>query len=220
MLRGRVAHLARVHAPPADVEHVDAILVSHAHRDHLDLPSLRRLPRTARVVVPQGLGRRVTRLGFRDVVEVDEGDEVDVVGVRVQTTHAEHAPGRGAFARGALPVGYLLRGSLDVYFAGDTDLFPEMASLAPGLDLALLPVSGWGPRVPAGHLDADRAARALQLLAPRVCVPIHWGTFRPLYRPTPYDVDAGVAERFAARAHELAPAVEVRILAPGGHTIV
>ena len=99
-----------------------------------------------------------------------------------------------------------------MYFAGDTDLFPEMSTLAGTLDVALLPVAGWGSRVGPGHLDPERAAQALQLLRPRMAVPIHWGTLSPLNR----DTSAEPPETFRRLAAELAPEVEVRILEPGG----
>ena len=65
-----------------------------------------------------------------------------------------------------------------VYFPGDTDLFPEMGSLAP-VDAALLPIWGWGPTLGPGHLDPDGAVRATQLIEPRLVIPIHWGTYAP-----------------------------------------
>jgi L-ascorbate metabolism protein UlaG (beta-lactamase superfamily) len=216
ILRRRVGHLIRFDGwvPPIP-DKVDVILVSHAHRDHLDLASLRSLPRSAALIVPKGAGRTLAKLGFRDVIELVEGARVAVAGLRVQATHAEHARGRGLRTAGPTPLGYVVRGSLTAYFAGDTDLFEAMASLEPRLDLALLPISGWGARLPAGHLDAARAARALQLIGPRVAVPIHWGTLRPFYRAAPYDADASAAVQFAALAHAVAPRVEVRILRPG-----
>ena len=58
-------------------------------------------------------------------------------------------------------LGYLIRGSHQIYFAGDTDLFEGMATLAPRLDLVLLPIWGWGPSLGPGHLDPRRAAEAL-----------------------------------------------------------
>src|SRR5262249_60752921 len=79
-------------------------------------------------------------------------------------------------------LGDLIEPSTRVYFAGDTDLFGGMQELAPGLDVALLPVAGWGPRVGSGHLDPQRAAETLRLLRPRVAIPIHWGTYRRLGR--------------------------------------
>ncbi len=217
LLRRRAAHLVRSGRPPgaSTTSAVDAVLISHVHRDHLDVPSLRLLPREALLVIPSGGGRMATRLGFRNVVEVVEGAEVGIGGVRVRVTHADHAAGRGARQRGPIPVGYLIQGSLSVYFAGDTDLFAGMSSLHRNLDLALLPIGGWGPRIPAGHLDAARAAEALALLAPRVAVPIHWRTFRPFYRVRPYADDTSAGARFKAFAHERAPEVDVRILAPG-----
>jgi L-ascorbate metabolism protein UlaG (beta-lactamase superfamily) len=84
-----------------------------------------------------------------------------------------------------------------------------MAEFAP-LDVALLPVAGWGKKVGPGHLDPYRAAAALALLRPAVAVPIHWGTYRVARQP---DESAGPAEAFARAAAELAPEVDVRILA-------
>ena len=89
-----------------------------------------------------------------------------------------------------------------------------MEGLEPELDLALLPVWGWGPRLGPGHLDPERAARAAQLLRPRIAVPIHWGTFYPRGRREGNRLTAPPRE-FAARVAELAPQVTVRVLQPG-----
>jgi L-ascorbate metabolism protein UlaG (beta-lactamase superfamily) len=90
-----------------------------------------------------------------------------------------------------------------------------MADLAP-LDVALLPVWGWGTSVGPGHLDPAGAARTLTLLRPRVAVPIHWGTFFPLglRRMRPDRLSQPPLE-FARLAGELAPQVRVRIVQPG-----
>jgi L-ascorbate metabolism protein UlaG (beta-lactamase superfamily) len=216
LLRNRVAHLRRTVGPVGSVGEVDGILVSHAHRDHLDLPSLRRLSGQARVVVPAGLGRLVRRSGHRDVLEVRPGDTVEVNDVRVVVTEARHDSGRGLWKRGPRPVSFLIGDEIRTLFVGDTDVYAAMSELRGQLDVALLPISGWGPRVPAGHLDAERAALALLLLEPRTCIPIHWGTFRPVYRLTPYESDATAPARFTAFAASLAPDVGVRILRPGG----
>ena len=118
-------------------------------------------------------------------------------------------------------IGYLVTGSSRTYFAGDTDVFDGMQALSPGLDVALLPVAGWGPRVPAGHLDPARAALALTLLRPRVAVPIHWGTYRRIGLA---DVDADTlrepAATFARPAEATPPDADVRILEPGQATDV
>jgi L-ascorbate metabolism protein UlaG (beta-lactamase superfamily) len=94
-----------------------------------------------------------------------------------------------------------------------------MAALAP-LDLAALPVSGWGRRVKLGHLDAGRAAETLRLLEPRVAVPIHWGTYvAPLGAARPSGPPSARGCLCRARSGA-APAVEVRIVDPGESTNV
>lgn len=209
VLRGRVAHLRRAPPTRAAPPDVDAVLVSHAHRDHLDVPSLARLGREQRIVVPAGTGRALHRRGFRRVEEVAAGQEIRVGLLIVRATRADHGP---------RAVGYVLSGSRLAYFAGDTDVFTEMSDLAPWLDLALLPVWGWGGRVGAGHMDPARAARALRLLRPRVAVPIHWGTLAPLWWRAASRSSAEPALAFQRLARDAAPSVDVRVLPPGGTT--
>jgi L-ascorbate metabolism protein UlaG (beta-lactamase superfamily) len=217
VLRARMLHLRRV-AARADVgalHDVDALLVSHLHYDHLDVKSLRTVGRASRVIVPVGAGGMLRSRGFAHVTELDVGDDTDVNSVNVCATHVKHG-GRRVFGMRVPAVGYLVTGSVRAWFAGDTDLFGGMGEIAPDLDLALLPVAGWGPRLPAGHLDPRRAAQALTLLRPRVAVPIHWGTYRRFGLPTGDELLREPAESFARFAAELAPEVEVRILPVGG----
>jgi L-ascorbate metabolism protein UlaG (beta-lactamase superfamily) len=212
VLRARVAHLRRKGSvDPAALKDTDVILISHVHYDHLDLPSLERLNRHAAVLVPVGAGGLLRRRGFRSVREVVRGDEVTIGDVRVRVTHAEHASARRMGTARTQPVGYVIAGSRTVYFAGDTDLFEEMGDLGE-IDVALLPVAGWGPRLPAGHLDPARAVQALELIEPRIAIPIHWGTYAPWRPPRGADTSA---KTFAEIAAEVTPAVDVRVLRPG-----
>jgi L-ascorbate metabolism protein UlaG (beta-lactamase superfamily) len=215
VLRRRLAHLERAEAvAAASLPPLDLVLVSHVHYDHLDVPSLRRLgPLAARVAVPTGAARLLWRTKVGSVVEMNEGSELELGGVRVRATHAEHRASRHPLAPVLPSLGYVVSGSRTVYFAGDTDLFDGMDAIADPLDVALVPVAGWGPRLPPGHLDPARAAEAVRRLRPRVAVPIHWGTLKPVYRRTPYS--GGAPEEFAARVAEVAPGVEVRILRIG-----
>jgi len=210
LLRWRLGHLTR-RAPAVDLDalaRIDAVLLSHVHRDHLDLPSLRQLPDAVPVVAPRGAA---AMLGAREAVELDVGEWVEVAGVKVMATPAVHEVRRGR--RFVPAIGYTIADR--TYFAGDTDVFPEMESMGT-LELALIPVWGWGPSLGEGHLDPRRAAEALRLLRPRVAVPIHWGTYFPAHlglrghhrlRDPPLE--------FAREAAELAPDVEVRVLRPG-----
>jgi L-ascorbate metabolism protein UlaG (beta-lactamase superfamily) len=183
LLTRRVAHLRRRRAlPTPDVADVDTVLLSHAHLDHLHLPSLRRLHRNTRMVTPVGTGRLLTAAGFVDVTEVRIGDLVELggSGVTAEVVPAAHKHGRGPHSRvSAQPVGYVVTGEgRRVYFPGDTDLFDGMAALE-DIDVALLPIWGWGSSLGTGHLDPTRAASATGLIRPGIVVPIHWGTYAP-----------------------------------------
>jgi L-ascorbate metabolism protein UlaG (beta-lactamase superfamily) len=191
----------------------DAVLISHAHLDHLDLPSLRKLPASVSVIVPRGWAGLARRAGLRDVTEVEAGDRVPIGALEVSATPAEHDGRRMPLGRAAAALGYLVDGAHRIYFAGDTDLFGGMRDLTEELDLALLPVSGWGKRLPPGHLDPERAAQAAALLRPRVAIPIHWGTYAsPGAR---LEDPERPAREFGRLTTSHAPDVDVRILRPG-----
>ena len=212
-LRGRVFHLRRHGEPPGPPESIDAVLISHLHFDHLDLPSLRMLEPQPRVVCPTGSGALLVRAGFPEPIELLPGESVALGDVRVTATPAEHRGTRRPGGPEVRPLGFVLRAERSIYFAGDTDLFDEMSELGP-VDVALLPVAGYSPKLGTGHLDADRAARAAALIRPRMAVPIHWGTFHPLTQ-TRGDWFRRPPAVFAAQVAELAPEVEVCVLAPG-----
>jgi L-ascorbate metabolism protein UlaG (beta-lactamase superfamily) len=221
VLGNRVAHLRRRRGTaPRDLEQPDAALISHLHADHLHVASLRRLGPDAAVVLPAGAAGFVrTALGprfARRCVEVGLGDEIKIGSVRVRAVPAEHDGRRGPWSRHrALAVGYLITGAAKTWFGGDTGLHPAMSEFGP-VDLALVPVGGWGPTLGAGHMGPEEAAEAVRRVRPRWAVPVHYGTFWPLgfgrVRPHLFH---GPGEEFAERVARTAPASRVRVLAHG-----
>ena len=183
LLRGRVAHLRR-QVPPIE-EGVfagpDAVLISHLHHDHLDLASLRLLGRDTPLLVPAGAGRWLRRRGFTDVTELSAGEVTGIAGVGALTVTAVEARHDGRRHPGGMraeTLGYVVCGRRTVYFAGDTELFDGMSDLLGGtsesirgrpdrtpagasrIDVALLPVAGWGSTLgPGSHGPARRRSR-------------------------------------------------------------
>lgn len=218
----RLAHLRRRRGalPPPSAWRADVALVSHLHADHLHVPSLARLSEGTRLVVPRGALRAVPglrRLTHLRIVEVRAGDVTRVGALRVRAVPARHDGRRLPVGRHHSPaLGYVIEGEARTYFAGDTGLFDEMAREVGRVDVALLPVGGWGPYLGEGHLDAGRAAEALARLAPRSAVPVHYGTYWPIGMDAvrPHEFHAP-GDEFARLAAERAPGVAVHRLGHG-----
>jgi L-ascorbate metabolism protein UlaG (beta-lactamase superfamily) len=218
LLRTRVAHLRR--STPVNaraLRGLDAVLISHAHYDHLDLPSLDKLGKKIPVVVPRGLGGLLRKRKFESVLEVEVGETFAIGELAIRAVRAEHDRGRGPFGASADPLGYVVSGSRSIYFAGDTDLYDGMHELGP-VDVGLIPIWGWGPSLGSGrHLDPARAAEAVARIRPALVVPIHWGTYFPIHlglAGRPGFVDVPPVE-FAAALKEQGAETRVEVLRPG-----
>ncbi|KUO20015.1 MBL fold metallo-hydrolase [Streptomyces dysideae] len=218
----RLAHLRRRRGalPAPDAWRADLTLVSHLHADHLHVPSLARLDAGTRLLVPRGAPRVVPglrRLTHLRVSEVEPGDVVSVGGVAVRAVPARHDGRRLPVGPHRSPaLGYVVEGEARTYFAGDTGLFESMAKEVGPVDVALLPVGGWGPYLGDGHLDAGRAAQALARLTPRSAVPVHYGTYWPIGMDAvrPHEFHAP-GDEFVRLAAEQAPDVAVHRLGHG-----
>lgn len=218
----RLAHLRRRRGapPPPDAWQADLALVSHLHADHLHLPSLARLAPGTRVLVPRGATRAVPglrRLAGLRITEVAPGDRFEAGGLVVRVVPARHDGRRLPLGPHRSPaLGYVVEGAARTYFAGDTGLFETMAEEVGPVDVALLPVGGWGPYLGEGHLDAGRAAQALARLAPRSAVPVHYGTYWPIGMDAvrPHEFYAP-GEEFVRHAALRAPQVAVHRLGHG-----
>ena len=222
VLRPRLMFLQRVvpALQTAAYDGVDVVVISHLHHDHCDLPSLAKLGRDARIVVPSGGDDFLRGNGFRNVVAMRPAQSHRVGPVTLTATPAVHDGTRKPFGPTAAAVGYLITSTDSrIYFAGDTDLFPGMRDLAPQLDLALLPVWGWGPNLGPGHLDPARAAHAVEMLRPRRAVPIHWGTLFPYGLRLLYPDRLRVPPRAFAHTVAKGGRTEVLVLDPGGEPV-
>jgi L-ascorbate metabolism protein UlaG (beta-lactamase superfamily) len=228
VLRTRLGPLTRRHDLPlhAHVEDVDAVLLSHLHHDHADLPSLRRLGHVPVVTDPEN-AVWLRRQGL-DAPEVPRDEWVPLAdGVDTRLVRADHEarpmPHRPNAANGMLVRG----GGLVVWFAGDTSLHPEMEHLADlagaPVDLALLPIGGWGPRLSPGHMGPTEAAEAAARSGARHVVPVHYGTLHPSGWPrgrlawtaAPGDrLAAHLAERGAGEAHVIGVGGSVTVAPP------
>jgi L-ascorbate metabolism protein UlaG (beta-lactamase superfamily) len=198
---------------------LDAVLLSHAHPDHFDRRSLRRLEGDPVIVVPTGLGRVIERMGFQ-ARELAADERTEIGGVGVVGVPARH--GRWPRHPAAIAMGFLVEGPPSVYFAGDTSAFARLgAALAGRVDVALLPIGSWGPHSAPWHLGPRGAARLAHAIGARVVVPIHWGTLYPagLARVWQSPLEAP-ATRFRAACAALAPSTDVRVLGLGEGTTV
>lgn len=214
LLRPQIGHLRRRVAVPAPstLGPIDVALLSHAHHDHLDLASLRSLEGEPEILGPLSVAGPVSG-SKREPQVMAAGDELVHDGVRITAIEAEHDGRRWPWSGEADALSFLISGSRRVFFAGDTGAGQSLDGLGE-VDVALLPVAGWGPRLGPGHMSPAEAAEAAAEIAPACAVPIHWGTYSRLGM----SVDAiseHPARQFSDRLAELAPGIECEMLRPG-----
>ena len=220
---GRI--LPRVSPPGIAIEKLpslDAILLTHAHADHLSFDSLERLPRELPLFAPPVVAKWLRRLGYSHAVDLPAGDNARVGSVTIHAASATHRGNRYGYDRWRSAANmYLLDAGETVFFAGDTALVGDTHHMVERvlwneqrqLDLALLPIGyapWWKPGFRKGHLTHDDALELFERLRARVFMPYHWGTFRHV-TSTAHDAIKRLRERLAS--HHLSAAV--RIVEPG-----
>jgi L-ascorbate metabolism protein UlaG (beta-lactamase superfamily) len=218
VLTGRIAFIRRIPAVAPDLSsQPDVVLISHGHHDHLHRASMRLVAPEVPIVAPLGLGRLIRGWGFERVQELGVDETIAIEGTTITAVPADHSGFRPPSGPTAESIGFVVAGARRrIYFAGDTDLYAGMSEIGrDGLDVALLPVWGWGPRLGPGHLDPERAAEAVRLLTPKVAIPIHWGTLWPIAMRWRRQHLTEPPLRMAAAVSALGLSTKVAILAPG-----
>ncbi len=212
----------RVGIRMADLPAIDVVLLTHAHMDHLNRPTLRRVVRATRrqtgqaptVVVPTGVADLVSDLGFREVRTLGWWESTEINGLRVTLTPARHWGARLFTDTHRLFGGYVVEGGGHrLYHSGDTAYFDGFREIGRRLrpEVALLPIGAYSPDSYRGvHTSPEEALRGFVDLGAAVMVPMHFGTFRlgrePMEEPP---------VRLMAEARRLGVADRVRILGEG-----
>lgn len=170
--------------PPSALGPAEAALISHAHFDHLDLPTLAAVPGLAAVVMPEGSEEYAAPLEPRvRVLSLAPGGSRRFGDLEVIAVPAAHHGNRfHPLSSRKLAVGYVIRSpAATVYYAGDTGQSNDFESLGAAYhpDLAILPIGGFEPRFPIQgvHLSPEQAVAAARRLGAGLVMPCHFGTF-------------------------------------------
>jgi L-ascorbate metabolism protein UlaG (beta-lactamase superfamily) len=192
---------------PRELPPLDLLLLSHAHMDHTDLGTLRRLPRQVPVVVQPGNADLVAR--FHQVHELAWGQTLSLNGVTIESTAARHWGARMITDRHRGYGGYLLqKGKHTVLFAGDTAYTDVLTRLAHrvNIDLAILPIGAYDPWI-ANHASPEQAWLMFKRLGAEYVLPVHHSTFRlsrePVQEPIQRFLAAAGAERWRVVGTEI-----------------
>lgn len=185
----RIHTIPRLVAPGvelADTPKLDVVTVSHAHYDHLDLPTLERIGRDALYIVPKDNADLLRRAGLPKVVELGWWESHEVGDLRVTLVPAQHWSMRVPWDKNRRLWGGFVYESPEgtSYHAGDTafseQVFSAIAERFTSIDWAMLPIGAYDPAwfMQPQHMNPEEAGRAWELLGARTLVAMHWGTFK------------------------------------------
>lgn len=180
-LSGVVPRLVPPGVALADIPKIDIVLVTHDHRDHMDLPTLKALGDEPLYIVPLGNGERIRH---PNVVELDWWQTHDIDGLRITLVPAAHWSMREPWNKNdTLWGGYVVESSDGTaYHSGDTAWGEHFAEIGKRflIDWAMLPIGAYSPRwfMQTQHVSAEEAARGFEALGASNLLAMHWGTFR------------------------------------------
>ncbi|MDO8433083.1 MAG: MBL fold metallo-hydrolase [Candidatus Binatus sp.] len=185
---------------PAQIGPLDLILITHAHMDHLDLPSLKSLPRSAVVIACEKCAPLIAPLGFADIRELKWGEQTTVNGLTISAMGARHWGKRWPWGQTFGYNTYVLdKNGHRVMLGCDsavTNLFADIASNPP--EVAIFSIGAYNPWI-WNHANPEQVWSMFQQTHARYLVPIHWGTFRlsnePMEEPLRRLIAASGAEQ-------------------------
>jgi L-ascorbate metabolism protein UlaG (beta-lactamase superfamily) len=207
----------RLHHPslwPSELPKIDLVLVTHAHFDHLHLPSLRRIARGQPIIVPKGVGDVVKRVGFGQITELETWDKVRFRDLRITLTPARHWGARMIHDTHRGFGGFLIESpERSLFHCGDSSMFDGFKDIGQRarIDIALMPIGAY--LAPSGrpvHMNPEEALDAFEMMGAKNMVPMHHNTFplggEPLHEPE---------ERLLRASHQREIVEQVRILHEG-----
>jgi len=214
--------IKRIRRPGIRIDHlpaIDLVLVTHAHFDHLDRRTLRRVASAQPIVVPQGVGNLVHDLGFDRVHELCEWEHLDIGDVTITLTPCHHWGARVLHDRHRGFGGFHVRlGHRTVFHCGNSAYFDGFKKIGARLpvEIALLPIGAYEPPSRREvHMNPEEAVRAFRELGAKYMVPMHYGSFRLSYEPLHEPLER---LRRQVQKHQLEDAV--KILREGFPTIL
>ena len=163
--------------------HIDAVLLSHSHYDHLDKATLRQI--NAPIFCPEGVGALLNRLNISQTHELTWGERAELANsVELFCLPAQHGSARTAFDRNhTLWCSWLLNHrNRKVFFTGDSGYAPFFAGFGEmfgPVDLALIPIAAYRPRwfMEALHMNPEEAIKVHRDIRAKSSIAMHWGTF-------------------------------------------
>ncbi len=201
-----------------DLPAIDAVLVTHAHFDHLDRTTLREIAADQPIVVPFEVGNLVHDLGFQSVHELHYWEHYELGPLKITLTPCHHWGARVLHDSHRGFGGFVIEvNNRSIFHCGDTAYFDGFKEIGQrhNIDIALLPIGAYDP--PSGrevHMNPEEAVQAFTELGAQRLVPMHYGTFRLSYEPMHEPLERLIA---CARAQGIENRVSVMT---EGHSIV
>ncbi|CAN5903220.1 MBL fold metallo-hydrolase [soil metagenome] len=215
---GPVKRVSHPSLTAKELPYIDLVLITHAHFDHLHLPSLRAIAAGQPIVVPQGVGSIVKNCAFSKVIEMDYWETKRIGDIDITFTPTKHWGARFIHDSYRKFGAYLIQSHGQTLFhCGDSSLFDGFQEIGKRaeIDVALMPIGAY--QAPSGrpvHMNPEEALESAQMLGAQHIIPMHYDTFplggEPLHEP---------AERLIASALSLGLAKNVHLLGEGQRAI-